>query len=483
MKKNEKYLQRQLNYHTVNMSCNICCENLNRSTRSKVVCNSCDFEACKSCVSRFLLGSNEDARCMNCNVGLSWEFMYNSLSSSFVNSTYSKHRGAVLVERQQALLAETMPLAKHTKLIRDYDALLEPMYKERLDIEKQYRVLQGKKKEEGYLFGADIADIANYRAKIKVLTSQIRDVRRKRDLATNELFYMRYGVERGFNPTENVEKPKPPPKYTRACGADECRGFVSTTMECSLCETKYCKECHEVLSDNHVCKDDDIKTTKMIMKDSKNCPNCHVVTYRVSGCPQMWCTMCHSVWDWKTGLIDSGNGVHNPHYFEYLSKMGKDPVTNQPNIGYGNECRILPRVNRAIENLKFEVKPEFVFNMIQLRNHVSAVEIRKYNDFENEDNNNKDLRVRYLLNDIDEECFRRTLYHREKMRLKNREYTQVLRMLKDVLMDLLQRFIVSKTQEEALSIEAEATELINFTNASVVTICKMFKCKHPGIKL
>ena len=48
--------------------CNICCEMYNHSNHSKIICEytDCQYNACKTCVRTYLIGTTEDPNCMKC---------------------------------------------------------------------------------------------------------------------------------------------------------------------------------------------------------------------------------------------------------------------------------------------------------------------------------------------------------------------------------------------------------------------------------
>ena len=59
------------------MSCFVCCEKYNKTTRTKIVCpfSNCNYEACKSCIRTYIVGSAKDPHCMNCNNGYTQNFI------------------------------------------------------------------------------------------------------------------------------------------------------------------------------------------------------------------------------------------------------------------------------------------------------------------------------------------------------------------------------------------------------------------------
>ena len=58
-------------------TCNICCENFNKSTCKPVICGfgDCNFECCKTCTRTYLMGTTADPHCMNCKKTWDDEFL------------------------------------------------------------------------------------------------------------------------------------------------------------------------------------------------------------------------------------------------------------------------------------------------------------------------------------------------------------------------------------------------------------------------
>ena len=107
-------------------------------------------------------------------------------------------------------------------------------------------------------------------------------------------------------------------KFIRPCKTEDCRGFLSSGYKCEICETFTCPKCLDVLGPDknveHTCKESDVKSAELIRKETKPCPSCGFRISKISGCPQMWCTECHTAFNWKTGFKETGT-VHNPHFY------------------------------------------------------------------------------------------------------------------------------------------------------------------------
>eukprot|EP00122_Pirum_gemmata_P006585 Pgem_evm2s6026 len=116
-----------------------------------------------------------------------------------------------------------------------------------------------------------------------------------------------------------------------------CPGFLfkkeNDIGECNLCNYQICVFCRTDIdkSESHVCKEEDVLNAKGIAEITKPCPKCCVPIEKSHGCFLMWCTNCHTTFDWNQYKIVELNGSynHNPHYEEYMNAKRKEDTLKQ----------------------------------------------------------------------------------------------------------------------------------------------------------
>ena len=189
-------------------------------------------------------------------------------------------------------------------------------------------------------------------------------------------------------------------KYLFRCPTDNCRGFISTDYVCHICSSRFCKKCLVNITNNpsdHKCKDEDVKSLEEIVSNTKPCPKCSTRIYKISGCSQMFCTNCHTGFDWNTGKIIKHN-FHNPHRQEWIQREGGEIECEEFNVVHLFNPSLLYRVyqrnhinylvrklNHAIENILsgytyFELLCNYIMGKItkeQLFNSIKTSEILK----------------------------------------------------------------------------------------------------------
>ena len=363
------------------MSCDICCEKFTIKRRKEIKCRFCEKSACVKCIETYLLGSIHKPHCMHCRKEYPYDFLTENFTKSLINK-FRNHLSDINFEREKTRLPEAQQELKKRKQIKD--------------------------------IGEQINEL-------KHAISVLRD--------------RQYNIQNG-----NIQKERL--QVTRPCPENDCRGFLSSQWKCGICEKKFCSQCHDELFKDveHTCDDEKVKSAELIRKQCKNCPKCGAITYKISGCPQMWCTSCHTAWNWNTGRIET-KIIHNPHYFEYLRSQGENVPRNPLDI----PCGGLPHYHSFYRALPNHYK--WISNILRILRHIEQYEIEKLD--QTIDNNNLDLRIKYLEKNICEKRFKSTLKRREKLVNKAIEYKDIYTMFVRVTTDLITNMMVDDIPGQA----------------------------------
>ena len=135
-----------------------------------------------------------------------------------------------------------------------------------------------------------------------------------------------YDIDKKVKEHEPALETKP----TAFMMCSECRGLVvciNKHVYCSECRQEYCYDCGEkkTFEDGrctHECNEETRKSFKTVRMNTHSCPKCGVRIQRSEGCDHMFCTACHTSFNWASGRIITVN-VHNPHREEWLRSLGR----------------------------------------------------------------------------------------------------------------------------------------------------------------
>jgi len=352
-----------------------------------------------------------------CGKEWSRKFIRENFTNVFINTKYKEHIEKILFDQEKALLPATQPFVE------------EKLRKEKI------------RKEIGELD----ALICNL-------------IRQKRQLELN--YHNPSSVK-----TENRH-------FVRQCPAHGCRGFLSTQWKCGICEQWTCPECHElkglVRDCQHKCDPNSVKTAKLLAKDSKPCPKCQSMIFKIEGCDQMWCTQCHTAFSWKTGALEKN--IHNPHYYEWQRKNG-GVLRAQGDIECGRELNqvLIARFHQMIiDNKHTNLYTEQIVNYTSnrfgypptntrrneygfhdlickiegiIRNNIHNIQI-ELPDFQTDYViKNQDLRIKFLCNEINEDVFKCMIQRNDKRNKKNQEIAQVIQLSNTAITDIIYRLM------------------------------------------
>jgi len=366
--------------------CSICCETINISNRKDIKCLYCNYVACRECVAQFLLVNINEPNCMNCKKVWNREFLFNNFTKTFINNDYRDYRQQLLLDKEKALLPATQIIVEamnnKEKLVKSLD---------------EYLIEVSRKKQEFYdeiKFNEAIINGSTYNKQKKV--------------------------------------------FIKKCGVENCRGFLSEQWKCGICDTTTCNKCLELLNQEqdqeHICKEENIESAKLISKDSKPCPKCAALIFKIDGCNQMWCVVCHTAFSWATGQIETSR-IHNPHYYEMLRNMSangeipREPenICNDANTGMPDNHQIQRLLRSKINDLEYNT---FSKQILSITRQIFHILYDHPNTFQEKyDKSKRELRIKYLMNNITEEEWKKELQRKEKKYEKTLNTYQVIKTL------------------------------------------------------
>jgi hypothetical protein len=230
--------------------------------------------------------------------------------------------------------------------------------------------------------------------------------------------------------------------FIMRCQAQNCNGFVSKSYKCELCEKTTCSKCFEIVDEGHECIPENVQTAELIKKDSRPCPKCATRISKIDGCNQMWCTNCHTAFDWITGQEVKGHNIHNPHYYDYLKATGGGVMPRNPGDVL---CGGLPRLDNlnvgfiGMEQQSIVYIRTNIFNIHRLIGHIQHMALPvNQGTFET---NLERVRIDYILNRITDELFKRMIYDVYAKKNKKNVNVRLLELVQTVGMDILQKYM------------------------------------------
>jgi hypothetical protein len=564
-------------------TCIICAEKFNKTKRSPIKCQYCDFIACRKCCETYLLNEN-DTHCMNNDCGRIWtrQFISNSFSNKFCTSTLKLHRENILFEQNKSSLPSVIPVIK---IIKDCDVIDNELKQLMIDEQNiRYSILE--KRNQRFL-----------------LKMQVTQYYNGDNIESNELKERR--------------------TFIRPCPANNCRGFLSSQWKCGICEILVCHECGEIknndISVEHICNEENKQTMELLKKDTRPCPKCGTRIFKIEGCfaadvpiklysgeivlsqdvkegyllmgdnrtprkvlkciegrdtlyqinqsnkmnyivnskhtlafykndslilttvsnfqnnildkenyfgfaiedkfytttpitvekcgkdkyygwivegannlfqledgtivhncNQMFCTNCNTGFDWRTGREIKEN-IHNPHYFEWLRRTGKDINDDSLNRNINNNCNnrnIERKLNEIFAELKLLIQLKYKYEMYNVKvddkkntviytnipynfwikkkldrfiqtiysiinntRHLRAELFARYDH--NYIREIRELQVEFLMNNLDENSFKTRIQQINKKSEKSREIIDITNILNNTVMDIIYRLYLS----------------------------------------
>jgi len=400
--------------------CPVCTEKYN-NRRKPIECESCHYVACIECINTYLLGLYEDYKCLSCGHLYTYKDIYKFGKKS---SDLLQHRQDILMDREKAFLPETQLLLERDMKISKLREKITKCYQKARDMQDEIRALN---------------------------ISEVEGKERK--------------------------------EFIMACPADGCKGFLSSKYKCGLCEVKVCKRCREIKEYDddgeniHECNEDTVKTVKLLKTDTKPCPKCAAQITRISGCQQMFCTSCHTAFNWATSAIITGS-FHNPHYYDWLQQNSG----NADIQGTNNECgewRIPTSLMCSLVISK--VDKEVIKTILNIHRHVihiSEIEVHKWRHQPNDIfRRNLTARKQLLKNEMEEKKMGQLIQRREK----KAEVSSSVRTILDAYINSMGDIFSQIFENKHKKVVKQLKKCTKYFQEELDKIGSLYKYKVPDI--
>lgn len=419
------------------MEC-VCCSTT-FSEKDLVRCNHCGFQVCEECFEYGILQQQKDPHCLHCKSLMHIETILEACDTDWLHEAFLPHMASLLLEKEKALLPYTQ---QETMIVRKHRECQEKLRNLPTDknLKKTY-------KEDEFMVQKQIKDAT--KTKLNNMKKELRET----------------SITLNKNKDKKIKPSKQPQLYVAKCMAEGCKGYVNSEYFCETCNVRICDDCYVILQDDckrHTCRKEDKDLVHILKSNCKQCPKCHLPIMKAGGCDQMFCIMCKTAFSWETGEIVTGV-IHNPHYFEWLSSTDSTMDIDIENIACGeipelyvimrgcNRSRIIMETYRNIRHIQMVILPTLAEDRVK---------------------DNIDLRVSFLLDDIDEEEWKKRLLYRERKRLKNTALRQVMDLFVVVAGDMMRRLVYKTTDYKV--IEKECSSLCSYRDHCLQRVCQLY---------
>ena len=458
------------------MDCNICCERFNHSNHSKVNCGFCTIRQCTSCAERYILDSSDDPHCMNCKTGWDTAKLVENFTKKFVTKDLKKRREDLLFERERALMPATQAAAERAMKVKNYTSEFEQL------------------QERVNLCNIEITKIMNSTDPHDPIKAYEISMPKRRQMY--EFIVQRDFVTFKLHQLTYSRRAEPVKRFIRCCPGNDCKGFLSTAWKCGLCGIKACSQCHEIKhgeDDEHVCLKENLETARLLERDTRPCPKCASMIFKIDGCDQMWCTQCQTTFSWRTGQVEAGR-THNPHYYEYLRRQNNGQIPREPgDVPRAPDCNINNYPDPYIMNAALVLVERargnnlrHIMEILRTLIHDGYV-IQSWAPVRYTPQLHEELRIKYMINDITEEVYKKELQKQEKARNKRRDMHDILSMFETVAREIMHKILREASLGQGCTVNnineaiIELDALRTYSNEHMVQVAKRYGCVYPRI--
>jgi hypothetical protein len=435
------------------------------------------------------VSKNESAQCMNCHKIFDREFLYDNFTKNFINVVYKKHKEQFISEKELTFLPVAQLEIERLSLIEKYDKEITLCFyssSKYCNIHTKYTnichtlgILQTNKLNIPF----EDEFIKSLESRCKIMEQELRQIIVYTLISINpdtivppnvytdslSIRTLETFLSAKKNELEDNTKIVNVKSFIRQCPSNDCRGFLSSKLFCELCKITACGKCREIKEKEHECDPGVLENVKFLEKDSKGCPKCSSIIFRISGCMQMFCTMCHTAFDWKTLKIETGV-IHNPHFFQFQRQQGQQDHQGEAyQQGYQeNCCRQLNNDFSRVFSQNFKILGsggKIFIDKLTCVLHIKFVLLEEYSPPQiDAEKMNQDLHIQYLEKKIDLEKFKVLVQQREKKHEKKIEIYNLLYMytesMSDILFNLYESFKLTSITHSTTDLEIKQAEMV-----------------------
>ncbi len=455
-------------------NCPCCDNNYNNSFRKELKCPYCPWISCNMCCRQYIL-TKANPQCMGCKTIWPDDFLFSVFPKTWVDNDLRDHLDDVLVQQEKSLIPLAVVEIEKEKIERKHKTIQQ----QRIQLE---RMLDRINQQILKINSTPIPLLPYQKLDLEIKCKEQKEIERN----YNEILLLETEL--------SIQIGKPiRTRFRRPCPDFKCKGYIDIQktvesdsnidqigfLHCSVCNKDFCSRCRENTSkdkdkckDKHVCDETVVKTLKLLDSDTKSCPGCKVSVYKIEGCNQMFCTNCNTAFNWDTGEIETGR-IHNPHYFEWLSKNSQPDENRGENRGEiegRNEARarnglqLVDPCGRPVDNLTQKINSvlterypdityienaipfhhckSFINSIIRIVHHIRSVETPVLQD---PTVRHLKFRIRYVLNELKEDHWKHEISIQERNHKKKFMLGQIMDTVYTIFSDILHKFLNDTT--------------------------------------
>jgi hypothetical protein len=419
------------------VECAICNENIS----DKVVnCSACEEKCCRKCFQKYLMHITLKVSCMFCKANLTNDYIIDNTYEYWYRGLYAKYKANLLYEIEQARFQHDQNSVELYINAKNEIALLD-----------------------------------------KIISSGPDKIIKRMRKMRNAYF----SIIKNYGKTDVDYAPTKKRTFIKACPNTDCKGFLSDKFICGLCKCSVCKDCHEILQDNHTCEPALVMSINNIKAEAHSCPSCATLISKIDGCDQMWCTQCHTTFSWRTGAIEKGV-THNPHYYQWMRMNGGMPRT--PGDYLPNQCNQRPVYWDIYDSFDKQAKniiPNQTVNecttlyecnnmLLELYRYMDHVNATIIQPVSTDPVSNFDLRVRYMAKEIDIEKFKALILQRDAVWQREQSKRLIYDTVYQASGDLFRNLIAKQSPFEVVS---DFKRLFIYGNECLRQVEDRYKCR------